>query len=163
MPIHDISLIADKVLLCFTPKEPEPCIGCMQHPANVKLQKMCALSGEGECVPCYCRPMWCIDCMGKWFASRQNQQEPERWLASTSPCPTCRAKFCMLDVCFITRWQAKTCIIFWNWLTCLLEINGSVASIALHCSILTYPYSVTISQRFNLLHNLCHEMQKLKK
>jgi len=83
-------------------EDPEPCIGCMQQPANIKLQKLCALSGEGECIPCYCRPMWCIDCMGKWFASRQDQHQPERWLASTSPCPTCRAKFCMLDVCLVT-------------------------------------------------------------
>ena len=87
----------------FYPKDPEPCIGCMQQPANLKLQKLCALSGEGECIPCYCRPMWCIDCMGKWFASRQDQHQPERWLASTSPCPTCRATFCMLDVCLVTR------------------------------------------------------------
>ncbi|XP_068745791.1 E3 ubiquitin-protein ligase TM129-like [Montipora capricornis] len=84
-------------------EDPEPCIGCMQAPADIKLRKLCATAGEGECVPCYCRPMWCIDCMGKWYASRQDQHEPEGWLASTSPCPTCRAKFCMLDVCLISR------------------------------------------------------------
>jgi len=75
----------------------------MQVQANIKLQKLCGSTGEGECVPCYCRPMWCIDCMGKWYASRQDQQQPDQWLASTSPCPTCRAKFCMLDVCLIMR------------------------------------------------------------
>lgn len=84
-------------------EDPEPCIACMQVQANVKLQKLCGSAGEGECVPCYCRPMWCIDCMGKWYASRQDQQQPDQWLASTSPCPTCRAKFCMLDVCLIMR------------------------------------------------------------
>ena len=89
-------------VVCF--QQLEPCIGCMQQPANIKLQKMCAPSGEGECVPCYCRPMWCIECMAKWFASRQDQHQPETWLASTSPCPTCRSKFCMLDVCLIATW-----------------------------------------------------------
>ncbi|MFT7797451.1 E3 ubiquitin-protein ligase TM129 [Arapaima gigas] len=82
-------------------QELEPCIGCMQASANVKLVKRCQAEAEGECQQCYCRPMWCLTCMGKWFASRQDQQRPETWLASTVPCPTCRAKFCILDVCVV--------------------------------------------------------------
>ena len=76
----------------------EGCIGCMHKQANVKLRKNCALPEDGECKECYCRPMWCLDCMGKWFASRQDQHAPETWLSGIAPCPTCRSKFCILDV-----------------------------------------------------------------
>ncbi|PIO13143.1 hypothetical protein AB205_0138330 [Aquarana catesbeiana] len=81
--------------------ELEPCIGCMQTSANIKLVKNCHEPNEGECQQCYCRPMWCLTCMGKWFASRQDQQHPETWLSSQVPCPTCRAKFCIVDVCIV--------------------------------------------------------------
>lgn len=79
------------------------CIGCMQVSSNVKLRKQCSSgigSGNSEdCMMCYCRPMWCIDCMAKWFASRQDEKAPETWLTSKCTCPVCRAKFCILDVC----------------------------------------------------------------
>ena len=81
------------------------CIGCMQVTSNVKLQKQCSTgigSGNSEdCMMCYCRPMWCIDCMAKWFASRQDENAPETWLSSKCTCPVCRARFCILDVCLI--------------------------------------------------------------
>jgi len=76
----------------------ESCIGCMVNPANIKLAKRCSTLSEGECQQCYCRPMWCLECMGRWFASRQDQNEPSQWMSSLAPCPTCRSKFCMLDV-----------------------------------------------------------------
>lgn len=79
----------------------EACIGCMQTRASVKLVKTCQEAAEGECQQCYCRPMWCLICMGKWFASRQDPQRPDTWLASRVPCPTCRARFCILDVCAV--------------------------------------------------------------
>lgn len=83
----------------------EPCIGCMRETSNVKLVKHCD-DGEGEgrsrCGGCYCRPMWCLSCMGKWFASRQDQNTPDTWLSSQSPCPTCRNTFCVRDVCKLT-------------------------------------------------------------
>ncbi|CAJ0956116.1 unnamed protein product [Ranitomeya imitator] len=82
-------------------RELEPCIGCMQTIANVKLVKYCHNANEGECRQCYCRPMWCLTCMGKWFASRQDQQHPETWLSSHVHCPTCRAKFCIVDICLV--------------------------------------------------------------
>jgi len=92
-------------------QELEPCIGCMVQQANVKLQRVCLSTNEEEaqaqppepnqqepCVNCYCRPMWCVDCMAKWFASRQDQSRPETWLSSKCPCPTCRSRFCILDI-----------------------------------------------------------------
>ncbi|XP_021922898.1 E3 ubiquitin-protein ligase TM129 isoform X2 [Zootermopsis nevadensis] len=84
-----------------TSQDLELCIGCMQTPSNVKLQKMCGdVTVQGDsCTTCYCRPMWCLECMGKWFASRQDQNHPETWMGSKCTCPLCRSCFCMLDVC----------------------------------------------------------------
>ena len=97
-----------RVLIIYSSQELEPCIGCMVNQADVKLQRRCLTEGvepgeNGACVTCYCRPMWCISCMGKWFASRQNQNRPDTWLGSKCPCPTCRSKFCILDVCPIQQ------------------------------------------------------------
>lgn len=89
------------VYKCPSGQELELCIGCMQASAGVKLLRLCQADGDGECQECFCRPMWCLTCMGKWFASRQDQQQPETWLSSRVPCPTCRAKFCILDVCSV--------------------------------------------------------------
>jgi len=50
-------------------EELEACIGCMVQTANIKLVRTCESSQEGgdsACVNCYCRPMWCVDCMAKW-------------------------------------------------------------------------------------------------
>ncbi|XP_065225918.1 E3 ubiquitin-protein ligase TM129 [Planococcus citri] len=96
----------------FTGEEIEMCIGCMTSEANVKLVKHCndistnePVNGapEPKCVSCKCRPLWCIDCMGKWFASRQDQTLTETWLSSKCPCPVCRSTFCMLDVCPVIK------------------------------------------------------------
>ncbi|GJQ87815.1 hypothetical protein Trydic_g18666 [Trypoxylus dichotomus] len=81
----------------------DQCIGCMQNTNYVKLQKLC-IDNENDtnkCSSCYCRPMWCIDCMAKWFASRQNNNETNVWLSSKCTCPMCRATFCLLDVCIV--------------------------------------------------------------
>lgn len=83
--------------------EADTCIGCMQKESDIKLVKLCDSTGVEQCVQCYCRPMWCLECMGKWFASRQDQQRPEVWMSGSSPCPTCRAKFCVLDVCKLVK------------------------------------------------------------
>ncbi|CAN9514541.1 unnamed protein product [Ophioblennius macclurei] len=85
-------------------QEVESCIGCMQMPANTKLVRLCTAEDseeDSECEQCFCRPMWCLSCLGRWFASRQDQQRPETWLSSRVPCPTCRAKFCVLDICTV--------------------------------------------------------------
>lgn len=43
----------------------------MQALSNVKLFKQCSSGigsgGPEDCMTCYCRPMWCIDCMAKWL------------------------------------------------------------------------------------------------
>lgn len=81
----------------------ENCIGCLEASPNVKLQKLCneETPGDNKCTSCYCRPMWCVDCMAKWFVSRQDAGDPSSWLSSKCTCPMCRAKFCLLDVCFL--------------------------------------------------------------
>lgn len=89
----------------YQPQEADTCIGCMQKESDIKLVKLCDSTGVEQCVQCYCRPMWCLECMGKWFASRQDQQRPEVWMSGSSPCPTCRAKFCVLDVCKLVKWH----------------------------------------------------------
>ena len=57
--------------------------------------------GAGVCQACNCRPMWCSACMARWFAARQAlfEQPTDSWLAQRAPCPTCRATFCIRDVC----------------------------------------------------------------
>lgn len=59
--------------MCFSRLQSlENCIGCMVNVSNVKLTRRCDSSqpdGPAEpnaCVNCYCRPMWCADCLGKW-------------------------------------------------------------------------------------------------
>jgi hypothetical protein len=82
-------------------KELDTCIGCLQTNANVKLVKNCDAPDVGQCRTCFCRPMWCLECLGKWFASRQDQTRPDTWLQSTCPCPSCRSVFCILDISLI--------------------------------------------------------------
>lgn len=53
------------------------CFGCMTSVANVKLIKNCINSESSndevngvslqKCVSCECKPLWCVDCMGKWY------------------------------------------------------------------------------------------------
>lgn len=102
----------------FKREELEPCLGCSQTLAEVKLAKQCVDSRfqqEAEqqdgfnpmsntpCQICACRPMWCARCIGRIFASKQDQTTPELWMAGRAPCPTCRALFCVLDVCHLAE------------------------------------------------------------
>lgn len=78
------------------------CFACMVRTPNCKINKNCVDgSHENNCTNCFCRPMWCCSCLGRWFASRQNQSERETWLRNQASCPMCRATFCILDVCLL--------------------------------------------------------------
>eukprot|EP01135_Chromosphaera_perkinsii_P006073 Nk52_evm4s390 gene=Nk52_evmTU4s390 len=68
-------------------KDDDYCVGCMTNVPEVKLVKQC-LNEEGEdsnCQSCLCPPMWCKQCLGKWFVSKQNANHPEAWLGGTAP------------------------------------------------------------------------------
>lgn len=85
------------------------CFACMLVLPNIKIRKNCLDVNEaGEALPellccqvCNCKPMWCIDCVAKWFATRQEHSDREFWLQQKCTCPMCRARFCVLDVCYI--------------------------------------------------------------
>lgn len=119
------------------------CFACMLAQPNVKLHKSCpaVAPNDGECTNCYCRPMFCVDCMAKWFASRQDQDEKEKWLQQTCTCPMCRAKFCMLDVCLIDgRWAITKkdlnldFSIKWNRFPYCVNKSWEEISLALDCT-----------------------------
>lgn len=85
----------------------DSCAGCMSQRATVVLRRMCegaeTRPDQQSCGRCLCmRPMWCASCVAKWFASKQVQSHPEAWLAGKAPCPTCRAVFCVFDVCEVS-------------------------------------------------------------
>ncbi|KAL5284590.1 TMEM129 family protein [Megaselia abdita] len=87
----------------------DQCFACMISKPNVKIVKQCIdfdensqpLEADRCCQNCYCRPMWCLDCLARWFASRQADDERDTWLQQKCSCPMCRSKFCVLDVCFL--------------------------------------------------------------
>lgn len=78
-------------------------MGCMQARPNVKLQKLCIDDDttDVKCTTCFCKPLWCVDCMARWFASTKDAEAPDRWLSSKCSCPMCRSIFCILDVSLI--------------------------------------------------------------
>lgn len=82
--------------------EDSTCFACMITIPNVKIFKGCADGNrDHNCTHCFCRPMWCLSCLGRWFAARQDQGERETWLRKQASCPMCRAVFCILDVCLL--------------------------------------------------------------
>ncbi|KHN72874.1 Transmembrane protein [Toxocara canis] len=90
------------------PENLEACLGCATERASVKLSKNCVhvdVDEDGErrppCSQCFCRPMWCETCMARIFAAKQDKNHPERWMPGKANCPTCRAVFCVLDVCLL--------------------------------------------------------------
>lgn len=79
----------------------DTCFACMSKAPDVKIDKRCDQEREQNCSNCFCRPMWCCTCLARWFATRQNENERESWLRNQASCPMCRARFCILDVCFL--------------------------------------------------------------
>lgn len=92
-------------------QEVDTCFACMIATPDIKLQKQCAdidangvpLPSDQCCGNCFCRPMWCTECMAKWFASKQSEYDKAVWLEQKCSCPMCRTTFCMLDVCPLNR------------------------------------------------------------
>ena len=74
-----------------------------QNPANPpNANRNEAAATPSACQQCFClRPMWCVECIARWFVARltAQQQPPHTWLSQRATCPTCRAPFCILDVC----------------------------------------------------------------
>ncbi|XP_050090285.1 transmembrane protein 129 isoform X2 [Anopheles aquasalis] len=87
----------------------ESCMACLQAQPDVKIEKRCLdvdqagnqLPAAERCEPCRCRPHWCLSCLAVWFASRQERSEWNTWLSRKATCPMCRARFCVLDVCYL--------------------------------------------------------------
>ncbi|KAH8294732.1 hypothetical protein KR018_002292, partial [Drosophila ironensis] len=87
----------------------DKCFACMLNEPNTKIHKQCAdvdrngapLAEESCCSNCYCRPMWCVECLARWFSARQTDIDREVWLEQKCTCPMCRAKFCVRDVSYI--------------------------------------------------------------
>lgn len=102
---------------------------------------------EGPCRQCYCRPMWCTGCMGKWFASRQSQRASNVWMESTAPCPMCRATFCMADVLKlkVPTWPIRKEM----FVMCFLCVN-TVSDNVFHYRSITWPFKKNC-----FLRNLC--------
>ncbi|KAG5897112.1 hypothetical protein JTB14_014100 [Gonioctena quinquepunctata] len=91
-----------------TNQELDQCAGCLQSRSSVKIQKLCEdTPGRENCTHCYCKPMWCVDCLAKWFALRQDHELQNTWLSSKCSCPMCRATFCVLDVCFLREVEVE--------------------------------------------------------
>ncbi|CAB3222702.1 unnamed protein product [Arctia plantaginis] len=94
----------DKNPVYYVDQEPELCIGCMQFPADVKINRRChpppphIEGGPVQCQQCNCRVLWCGGCMARWWAARA-RGPPAQWLGGRATCPVCRAAFCLLDVC----------------------------------------------------------------
>ncbi|XP_017776666.1 PREDICTED: E3 ubiquitin-protein ligase TM129 [Nicrophorus vespilloides] len=86
-----------------TSQDLDHCFGCNIVTSNVKLQKLCEDSGEEHCSNCNCRPIWCVDCLARWFAHQQDIEQTSQWLSGKCPCPMCKKRFCLLDVCMVEQ------------------------------------------------------------
>ncbi|CAJ0609083.1 unnamed protein product [Cylicocyclus nassatus] len=99
----------------YVKEDLEPCLGCSEKLSNVKLWRQCDVLGlvadenlpRPACMPCQCRPMWCVSCMARIFLAKQDQSTPTRWLEGTCPCPTCRATFCVMDVALLSYYDEE--------------------------------------------------------
>uniref|UniRef100_A0A336MJS4 CSON000280 protein n=1 Tax=Culicoides sonorensis TaxID=179676 RepID=A0A336MJS4_CULSO len=95
----------------YTRNDLDTCFACFAAEPDVKIVKHCLdfnehgeeLGEDERCGNCYCRPMFCVSCCARWFSARQDEKSPETWLEKKSPCPMCRTRFCMLDVCYIEK------------------------------------------------------------
>ena len=70
--------------------EEDECYGCGINKCEVRLMS------------CQCRAMWCFPCLIRSFAAKQDylRTPVNQWLQSGCECPSCRAKFNLLDISF---------------------------------------------------------------
>ena len=57
--------ISENIRVDLNRDEVETCVGCMRKLADVKLVKSC--DNTGDCTECFCRPMWCLECIEFFF------------------------------------------------------------------------------------------------
>lgn len=108
----------------------DSCFACMVNPPDVKINRNCPDEPrDTRCSNCFCRPMWCCSCLGRWFASRQDQSERETWLRNQASCPMCRATFCILDVCLLSEglwlWELIKAFLWKEIVVCRFLISSS--------------------------------------
>ncbi|XP_015114489.1 E3 ubiquitin-protein ligase TM129 [Diachasma alloeum] len=94
-----------------TTQQLEQCAVCMQATSNVKLTRNCPdipeMDGIPACRSCNCPPIFCIDCLAKWFIS-SSQHKPKNVTEMKSSCPQCRSPFCLQDVSLVTSGSPST-------------------------------------------------------
>lgn len=87
------------------PQNLENCIGCFAKVADITLRKSCGDGAVGEsCSQCYCRPMWCIECMARWFSSRQKDHPPNTWMSRKLHVPLAEQIFACLIFILFTKY-----------------------------------------------------------
>uniref|UniRef100_A0A0N4ZHF3 RING-type domain-containing protein n=1 Tax=Parastrongyloides trichosuri TaxID=131310 RepID=A0A0N4ZHF3_PARTI len=85
-------------------EEIENCLGCLQNKSNVIIRKRCGDVGEEggvlPCEECNCRSLWCVRCLALIYESKCGKNISDGMLPifCKASCPTCRARFCILDV-----------------------------------------------------------------
>ncbi|XP_063703474.1 E3 ubiquitin-protein ligase TM129-like [Culicoides brevitarsis] len=107
--------VAANPKISYNREDLDVCFACFAQEPDVKIRKNCLdldedgneLDEESRCGNCYCRPMFCVSCCARWFSARQDERSPETWLEKKSPCPMCRTKFCMLDICYIEKLPSR--------------------------------------------------------
>lgn len=84
----------------------DTCVSCLGAAPNVCIVARCGTSADDTgrmCGSCSCRPMWCAECILRWFLAQQQQDRSEQWLSNRARCTTCRAPFCLRDIALIAR------------------------------------------------------------
>lgn len=134
----------------------------MGQTADVTLIRRCASSdpftgdssisvnqNEPSCGTCRCRPMWCLECMARWFASRQTEahRPPNIWLAGRVPCPTCRAIFCARDVVRLIAPNQPNAWLIWFRCPQTLICLSVIGTVFLYF-VLKTPYSCKVHDMF---------------
>ncbi|XP_011313749.1 E3 ubiquitin-protein ligase TM129 [Fopius arisanus] len=94
-----------------TNQQLDQCAVCMQAISNVKLNRNCPdipeMDGIPACKTCNCPPIFCIDCLAKWFLSTSRRRAKTAAEVKSS-CPQCRSPFCLKDVSYVSLGSQNT-------------------------------------------------------